>query len=60
MRRAGDDGACSGPAVDCAGTFRLPMVDVPDLIEVLRGGLQTAYEEHRSLLDRAFGENPAS
>jgi hypothetical protein len=44
----------------CVGTFRLPMVDVPDLIEVLRGGLQTAYEEHRSLLDRAFGENPAS
>ena len=44
----------------CVGTFRLPMIDVPDLIDVLRGGLQTAYEEHRSLLDRAFGENPAS
>jgi hypothetical protein len=39
----------------CAGTFRLPMADVPDLIEVLRGGLQTAYEQHRSMLDTAFG-----
>ena len=38
----------------CAGSFRLPMAEVPDLIEVLRGGLQTAYEQHRSLLDRAF------
>ncbi|MFP5253393.1 MAG: hypothetical protein ACLGH4_06315 [Actinomycetes bacterium] len=44
----------------CVGTFRLPMVEVPDLIDVLRGGLQTSYEEHRSLLDRAFGEPPAS
>jgi hypothetical protein len=44
----------------CVGTFRLPMSDVPDLIDVLRGGLQTAYEHHRGLLDRAFGENPAS
>ena len=40
----------------CAGTFRLPMTDVPDLIDVLRGGLQTAFEHHRSLLDRAFGD----
>ena len=39
----------------CAGTFRLAMTEVPDLIDVLRGGLQTAFEEHRSLLDRAFG-----
>jgi hypothetical protein len=39
----------------CAGTFRLPMAAVPDLIDVLRGGLQTAFEHHRSLLDRAFG-----
>jgi len=39
----------------CAGTFRLPMTDVPDLIDVLRGGLQTAFEQHRSLLERAFG-----
>jgi hypothetical protein len=38
----------------CAGSFRLPMAEVPDLIDVLRGGLQTAYEHHRSLLDRAF------
>ena len=39
----------------CAGSFRLPMTEVPDLIDVLRGGLQTAYEQHRGLLDRAFG-----
>lgn len=44
----------------CVGSFRLPVVDVPDLIDVLRGGLQTAYEESRSLLDHAFGESPAS
>ena len=40
----------------CAGTFRLPMTEVPDLIDVLRGGLQPAYEHHRSLLDSAFGD----
>ncbi|MGZ5417515.1 MAG: hypothetical protein ACXWDI_10070 [Nocardioides sp.] len=39
----------------CAGTFRLPMTEVPDLIDVLRGGLQTAYEQHRGLLERVFG-----
>lgn len=44
----------------CVGTFRLLTADVPDLIDVLRGGLQTAYAEHRSLLDSAFGESPAS
>jgi hypothetical protein len=38
----------------CAGSFRLPITEVPDLIDVLRGGLQTAFEHHRSLLDRAF------
>ena len=38
----------------CSGSFRLPMAEVPDLIDVLRGGLQTAFEQHRSLLDRAF------
>lgn len=38
----------------CAGTFRLPMTEVPDLIDALRGGLQTAFEHHRTLLDRAF------
>ncbi|MGN6576338.1 MAG: hypothetical protein ACTHKG_11670 [Nocardioides sp.] len=41
----------------CAGTFRLPMTEVPDLIDVLRGGLQTAFEQHRSLLDHAFGDD---
>lgn len=44
----------------CVGSFRLPITEVPDLIDVLRGGLQTAYEEHRSLLERALGESPAS
>ena len=44
----------------CAGSFRLPIDEVPDLIEVLRGGLQTAYEHHRSLLETAFGESSAS
>ena len=38
----------------CAGTFRLPMSEVPDLIDVLRGGLQTAYERHRGFLGHAF------
>lgn len=39
----------------CAGTFRLLMTDVPDLIDVLRGGLQTSFEHHRTFLDRALG-----
>lgn len=46
----------------CVGTFRLPIGDVPDLIEVLRGGLQTAYEHHRAALvglDDLLGEPPA-
>ncbi len=44
----------------CSGTFRLAIDQVPDLIDVLRGGLQTAYEHHRSFLDEAFGEASAS
>jgi hypothetical protein len=31
----------------CAGTFRLPVAEVPDLIEVLRGGLSRAYDDSR-------------
>ena len=41
----------------CAGTFRLPIDDVPDLIEVLRGGLASSYARHRGLLDTAFGHD---
>lgn len=37
----------------CAGTFRLPLDDVPDLVEVLRGGLRSGYGHCRSLLDQA-------
>ena len=29
---------------ECAGSFRLPIEEVPDLIEQLRSGLDTAYE----------------
>jgi hypothetical protein len=42
----------------CAGTFRLQIDEVPELIDVLRGGLATAYDRHRSLLDRAFAAGP--
>ncbi len=35
----------------CAGTFRLCAEDVPELVEVLRGGLARSYDRHRSLLD---------
>jgi hypothetical protein len=28
----------------CAGTFRLPVDQVPELIELLRAGLDTAYD----------------
>ena len=41
----------------CAGSFRLDIEDVPDLVDVLRAGLQGAYDQHRSLLDRAFGDD---
>jgi hypothetical protein len=34
----------------CAGSFRLPVEDVPDLIEVLRGGLDAAYDDARESL----------
>jgi len=35
----------------CAGTFRLPVEEVPDLIDVLRDGLAQAYDDaHRSLI----------
>jgi hypothetical protein len=31
----------------CTGTFRLPVDEVPDLVEVLRGGLARAYDAAR-------------
>ena len=31
----------------CAGSFRLAVDDVPDLIALLRGGLDTAYDQLR-------------
>lgn len=34
----------------CAGTFRLPVEEVPDLVEVLRGGFRQAYGHARSAL----------
>ena len=40
----------------CAGTFRLPVDEVPELIRVLRGGLASAYERHRGLLESAFAD----
>jgi hypothetical protein len=30
---------------ECAASFRLPIADVPDLIEALRRGLDEAYDE---------------
>lgn len=33
----------------CAGTFRLAVEDVPDLIGLLRNGLKDAYNEARDL-----------
>ena len=43
----------------CNGTFRLAVEDVPAFVELLRGGLQGAYDKHSSLLDRAFGSDLA-
>jgi hypothetical protein len=34
----------------CVGTFRLPVEEVPDLVEVLLGGLREAYDDVRSAL----------
>ncbi len=40
----------------CAGSFRLTVDEVPELIDVLRGGLRSAYDRHRGLLESAFVE----
>jgi hypothetical protein len=36
----------------CAGSFRLPVEDVPDLIAALRAGVAASYEHHREILSR--------
>ena len=36
----------------CAGTFRLPADDVPDLIALLRQGLDEAYATARERVER--------
>ena len=36
----------------CTGTFRLPVEDVPDLIDALRDGLARSYDVHRARLAR--------
>ena len=32
----------------CTGSFRLPVEDVPDLVETLREGLTKSYDAHRA------------
>ena len=39
----------------CTGTFRLPVEDVPDLIDALRDGLARSYDVHRARLARVDG-----
>ena len=39
----------------CSGTFRLPVEDVPDLIETLRDGLVRSHDAHRSRFAHADG-----
>jgi hypothetical protein len=40
----------------CTGTFRLPVEDVPDMIDALREGLVRSYDVHRSRLGRVDGD----
>jgi hypothetical protein len=42
----------------CAGSFRLPIDEVPELVRVLRDGLATAYDRHRGLLASVFDADP--
>ena len=39
----------------CTGTFRLPVADVPDMIDALRDGLARSYDVHRARLGRVDG-----
>ncbi len=38
----------------CTGSFRLPVEDVPDLIDALRAGLAGSYDRHRAAPDAGF------
>jgi hypothetical protein len=40
----------------CSGTFRLPVEQVPELIDALRDGLARSYEVHRARLARVDGD----
>ena len=42
----------------CAGSFRLGVDEVPDLVEVLRAGLDRAYDAAAERRRRAAGEVP--
>jgi hypothetical protein len=42
----------------CAGSFRLPIEEVPELVRVLRDGLSKSYDRHRGLLESVFGTDP--
>ncbi len=39
----------------CAGTFRLPVEDVPSLVEMLRNSLEEAYDDARDSFLAGFG-----
>ncbi len=39
----------------CTGTFRLPVEDVPDMIDALRDGLVRSYDVHRARLGQVDG-----
>ena len=39
----------------CSGTFRLPVAEVPALVEVLREGLSEAYDDARDSLLAGLG-----
>jgi hypothetical protein len=39
----------------CSGTFRLAVEDVPALVELLRGGLEDAYDGARQSFLAGFG-----
>jgi hypothetical protein len=39
----------------CTGSFRLPVEEVPDLVDALRSGLAGVYDGHRAALTRVDG-----
>lgn len=44
----------------CTGSFRLAVDEVPDLIEMLRLGIDQAYDDARSRRDRVRGDDHAA